>query len=308
MIAVARPKSDRSIVEVGRILSRFYRLSYLVFVLVLFFQCTSVAVFAAPQEWVLEQKQEANYLKVWLTEKAIAIATEPMGCHFVVKAPDYKVHCFRPKEKVEWIGEIADFNSIVLTSPWASIDPKQERRKIAKEALSKRVKVGESKICGLKCSKYLVRNTESYACDEILVADPILDFYKRLVFSPRLGSLPLRCYSYTRGQDLKRLPKSMSFQIDDSMLADLRSGKLLKLDTTSCKKIPYNPKDFAVPAGLKRKVDLIEVSYSPGQRDQIESMMDNIVFESKIGRDPSQSKSSSKSSGKSGESGKPVKP
>lgn len=277
---------------------RFFRLAaYLVSTLALFFNCASVGVFAAPQEWLLEQKQESNYLKVWLTEKAIAIATEPMGCHFVVKAPDYRVHCFRPKEKVEWVGEIANFNSIVLTSPWASIDPQQERRKMAKEALSKRVKVGESMICGLKCSKYVVRNTESYACDDISVAEPILDFYKRLVFSPRLGSLPLRCYSYTRGQDLKRLPKSMSFQIDDSMLADLRSGKLLKLDTTSCKKIPYNPKDFEVPAGLKRKVDLIEVSYSPGQRDQIESMMDNIVFESKVGRESSQNRSSGKSGG-----------
>ncbi|MBX9941720.1 MAG: hypothetical protein K2Y32_20815 [Candidatus Obscuribacterales bacterium] len=279
-------------------MGRFFRLAaYLVSTLALFFNCASVGVFAAPQEWLLEQKQESNYLKVWLTEKAIAIATEPMGCHFVVKAPDYRVHCFRPKEKVEWVGEIANFNSIVLTSPWASIDPQQERRKMAKEALSKRVKVGESMICGLKCSKYVVRNTESYACDDISVAEPILDFYKRLVFSPRLGSLPLRCYSYTRGQDLKRLPKSMSFQIDDSMLADLRSGKLLKLDTTSCKKIPYNPKDFEVPAGLKRKVDLIEVSYSPGQRDQIESMMDNIVFESKVGRESSQNRSSGKSGG-----------
>lgn len=245
------------------------------------------SVYAAPQEWLLEQQQESNYLKVWLTEKAIAIETKPMGCRFVVKAPDYKVHCFRPKEKVEWVGEIADFNSIVLTSPWASIDPRQEKEKMLKDASIKRIKAGESQICGLRCSKYIIKRTEIYACDDIAVSSPLLDFYKRLVFCPRLNSLPLRCYIYARGREWQRPSKSLSYQYDEHMLTDLRNGKLLRLDTMSCKKIPYNPRDFDVPVGLKRKVDLIEVSYSPGQREQIESMMDNMVFESKAARSSS---------------------
>jgi hypothetical protein len=229
--------------------------------------------FAAQTEWLLVQKHEARItLTVRLSEKAFRAEMQPHGCVILARHPDWKVHCFRPKEKVEWIGQIKDFSSMVMTNPYAV--PKQVER----FRLPSSFENGQQ--FGFKTRIYNTKTSSIVVADEIKVEPEICEVYSRLVSTPFFEAIPLYYEYFARGHAIS--VKSKENWINTGIANDIRQGKIVKLTTLSCKRVPYSAQDFQLPKGFERKVDLLDVSYSPGEREQIGDFIDSVGFESRL--------------------------
>ncbi|MBS1989857.1 MAG: hypothetical protein JSS83_05020 [Cyanobacteria bacterium SZAS LIN-3] len=227
------------------------------------------------EEWLVEQVHE-DRLKatIRVTRDAVALKANPFGCFFLAKAPDWKVHCYRPQEKLEWIGDMHEFSGIVMANPYATVKP---TRRGPPPAL-----IGQAIVSGLQCQTYRTFGGELQCCNEIAVDPKVVLFFNRLYGTPLVPSVPLEVTVNKAG---RQLPHSGKVNwIDTGIADDLRRGKIRTLKTVSCRKIPFDAKDFQAPSGFKRVVDLIEVSYSKDQRSEIDDMLNNVGFESDLGR------------------------
>lgn len=235
---------------------------------------SQMPVFAAQSEWLLVQKHEARItLTIRLSEKAFRAEMQPQGCVILARHPDWQVHCFRPKEKVEWIGQIKDFSSILMTNPYVVAKP-VARFKLPSSYLT------ETRF-GTKARIYDSKTSSIVVADEIKVGPEVCEIYSRLVGTPFFDGIPLYFEYFARGHNISA--KAKGNWINTSIASDIRRGKIVKLITLSCKKVPYNAQDFQIPKGFERKVDLVDVSYSPGDRAQITDFLDNAGFESRLG-------------------------
>ncbi|MDX1987968.1 MAG: hypothetical protein SFV17_14870 [Candidatus Obscuribacter sp.] len=239
--------------------------------------CLSLPLLAAagaqPTEWLVVQSHESKTdAVIHVTHDAVKLESKALGCTLLTRAPDWKVHCYRPLEKIEWIGDMGQFSGMVMSNPYAL--PKPTLRGPAPRC------VGETEMNGLKCKIYKGFASEVYCADSISVDPMVVLFFNRLYGTPLVPSVPL--YERTHKRADRDLVRRKTDWIDTGVASDLRGGRLVKLTTSSCKSVPYNAKDFEVPRGYKRKVDLIEVSYSKDQRQEITDMLDNVGFESNL--------------------------
>ncbi|MBX9941719.1 MAG: hypothetical protein K2Y32_20810 [Candidatus Obscuribacterales bacterium] len=234
---------------------------------------SQMPVFAAQSEWLLVQKHEARItLTIRLSEKAFRAEMEPQGCVILARHPDWQVHCFRPKEKVEWIGQIKDFSSILMTNPYVVSKP-VVRFTLPSSYVTERQFGAKTRIYNTKTSSIVV-------ADEIKVGPEVSEIYSRLVGTPFFDGIPFYFEYFAKGHSISA--KSKGNWINTSIADDTRRGKIVRLITLSCKKVPYNSQDFQLPKGFERKVDLVDVSYSPGDRAQISDFLDNVGFESRL--------------------------
>lgn len=239
--------------------------------------CLSLSSLAAagakPAEWLLVQNHESKTdAVIHVTHDAVKLESKALGCTLLTRAPDWKVHCYRPAEKIEWIGDMEQFSGIVMSNPYAVPKPTV----LGPEPRC----TGQTEVNGLKCKIYKGFSSEVYCADSISVDPMVVRFFNRLYGTPLVPSVPL--YERTQKRASRDLVRSKTDWIDTAVGSDLRGGRLVKLTTSACKQISYNAKDFEVPRGYKRKVDLIEVSYSKDQRQEITDMLDNVGFESRL--------------------------
>lgn len=236
---------------------------------------TGLDSFAHQNEWRIEQEGDnGQKLTMVVAEKAVRIEMPSMGFVIICKAPDWTVHCFRNDQKIEWYGPLEVFHAVQLTNPYAA--PEKGRGFLPfmpdeKKALA---------VCGLSTAGYHTRSA-SYVCSQEIAVDPmVVKFANRLHGSPLLPSVPLIIWHNRRGGNVA--PSKKTDWIDTGLTNDWRAGKIMMLHTTKVTKKPFDANDFAIPKGYKRKKDLIEVSYSPAQRLEINDLINNIGFEGNV--------------------------
>lgn len=206
--------------------------------------CLSFSFIAAagaqPAEWLVVQKHECKTdAVIHVTHDAVKLESKVLGCTLLTRAPDWKVHCYRPAEKIEWIGDMKQFSGMVMSNPYAL--PKPTLKSPALRC------TGETELNGMKCRIYSGLSSEVFCADAISVDPMVVQFFNRLYGTPLAPSIPLyeRTYKRTDRSPIRR----KTHWIDTSVGSDLRGGRLVKLTTSDCKQISYNAKDFEVPRG-----------------------------------------------------------
>ncbi|MBC8000197.1 MAG: hypothetical protein IAF58_19740 [Leptolyngbya sp.] len=205
---------------------------------------------------------------VW--HDGVKVVCYKLGCQFLTKAPDWKVLCYREPEKLEWIGLIDQFTGKVIANPFATAQPRQEP-----------VAIGTTKYCGLNCTTYQAEQGSKdllYAANEIPVAPQVANFLSRLYSTSNLSHIPVYRI-IDRGKALTaHREQSLKDAIRITATTDVRTGHIVKLQTNSCQKIPFSAKYCESPTGFKRTKDIIDVSYSSNQRDDIKDVFNEIGF------------------------------
>lgn len=217
---------------------------------------------------MLSQKEEdGGDFVVYVWRDGVKVTVTKMGCQVLACAPDWKVHCFRDREKIEWIGDMSQFSGVVMANPFAV--PK-------KSAFANFDFVGNGEYNGLRCAKYSTRQAAKnviYTAADIPVSPKVAELLSRLYYLPNMNGVPLyRCSDKGSGRRLK----TEVIGLDASN--DLRGGLSVKLQTSSCRQLPYNRLEFEVPRGYKRVSDVIEVTYSANKKEQFIEIFGNVGF------------------------------
>jgi hypothetical protein len=225
-------------------------------------------------EWIFSQKEDTAGLNtLYVTRDAVKIVNTHLGCHAIAKAPDWNVHCFQPKEKIEWIGKMDLFTGEVMINPYAI-------PKYRPVCPFKAVAQGTFK--GVKYKRYSVRKRELLlASSDIPVSPQAAEFLSRFYGTPYIQAVPLYSCEVLPGRNLRVSPQTP--WIDLGMTDDLRSGLRVNLDTQSCKQVAYNAADFELPHNFKRIADLVSVTLSGDKKSQFSEMLDSVGFTSELG-------------------------
>lgn len=233
------------------------------------FQCLGAALAAGakePVEWLLVQKEDSCGIDtLYITHDAIKIVNSRLGCQIVAKSPDWKVHCFQPRDKSEWIGKMEYFSGRAMLNPYFS--PPQVLQLVSQSAASGTYK-------GLSYTKYGGQGSSVYFARDILVSKKIGEFLARFYDSPYAVAVPI--YSTTLLSGNTKL--ATKAEVNGEMAKDLRTGLRVNLETVSCKKIPYNSADFDTPTNFKRSGDIVSVTLSGDKKSQFNEMLNNVGF------------------------------
>lgn len=249
------------------------------FALVALSSSTSLSVSAVesqiPREWILVQNADGSGLNtVYVTDDAVKIVNTHLGCHMIIKAPDWKVHCFQLKEKIEWVGKLDQFSGEIMLNPYSQ--PRMP------STFPLRV-VGTGTLKGLRFKKYSIRtNALLLVADQISITPQAAEFISRFYGSPYVQAVPL--YSCTLLQGKKLTASTPNPWMDLGVTNDLRSGLRINLETQSAKKVAYNAADFETPRNYKLTADLMSVTLSRDKKSQFNDMLDNVGFTSTLGR------------------------
>ena len=229
----------------------------------------------APAEWILVQNEDGSGLNtVYVTRDAIKIVNAHLGCQMLVRAPDWKVHCFQQKEKVEWIGNLEQFSGDIMINPYST--PTRPA------AVPVKV-IGSGTIKGLRYLKYPVnRNQIFLAAEELHISPQAADFISRFYGTPYVQGVPLYSCTFLKGEKLNA--SQLNPWIDMGMTNDLRTGLRVNLETQSGKKVPYNAADFQLPRNYKRSVSLSSVALSGDKKSQFSDMLDSVGFTTDVGK------------------------
>ncbi len=228
-----------------------------------------------PAEWILVQNVDGSGLNtLYVCHDAVKIINKHLGCQMLVKAPDWKVHCFQQKEKMEWIGSLDHFSGEAMFNPYST--PRRPA------AVPLRV-VGTGALKGLRYIKYPVRNNALLlVAKDIDVPQQAAEFISRFYGSPYVQALPI--YSCTLLKGGKLNASVINPWMDLNMTDDLRSGLRVNLETQSAKKVAYNAADFETPRNYKHTADLISVTLSVDKKSQFNDMLDNVGFTTSVGK------------------------
>jgi len=211
---------------------------------------------------------------LYVTHDAVKIINTHLGCHMLVKAPDWNVHCFQLKDKIEWIGKLDQFSGEVMLNPYSA--PRLPA------AVPLRV-VGTGTLKGLRYKKYPVRNNALLlVARDISITPQAAEFISRFFGSPYVPEVPLYSCTLLKGEKLNA--SAQNPWMDLGVTNDLRKGLRVDLETRSSKKVTYNAADFETPRNYKRIADLISVTLSGDKKSQFNDMLDNVGFTSTLGR------------------------
>lgn len=221
-----------------------------------------------PKMWLLSQKEEdSGDFLVYVWRDGVKVTVTKMDCQVLACAPDWKVHCFRDKERIEWVGAMSQFSGVVMANPFAVAKP---------SALANLDFVGNGEYNGLHCAKYSTRQAAKnvlYTARDIPASPKVSEFLSRLYYLPNMNGVPLyRCSDKGSGRRLKT--EVIGLDVGN----DLRSGLSVKLQTNSCRQLPFDRLKFEAPRGYKRVTDVIQVTYSANKKDQFVEIFGNVGF------------------------------
>jgi hypothetical protein len=246
------------------------RLTAIAIVIALSLPLIAVSAKSNKVEWLLVQdKLDIGEHLAYVAPDAVKIVSKKCGYQLLVRAPDWKVYCFRPNEKLLWIGNLRDFSGIVMMNPAATV----------KQKIANVLPAGEGTINGLKCTNFTdpgTKNIEVMAASEIQVCPQVAELACRYFGSPSQKQYPL--YYRVHGKKSVALLNKRSMWFDPNGLRDTRTGALVRLNTRSGKQVPYNAADFDYPHGYKTVTDIKQVTYSREQKKEMESLLDDIGF------------------------------
>lgn len=226
-----------------------------------------------PQQWhLLQNSEEMGKVDILLTYDAVRIHAQKQNFYALIKSPDWKVHCYRDNEKLEWIGDLKIFSGLVMVNPFSVPRP----FKIIETPTGER-----GTLKGLNYAKYSTGpGKDNYICatSDIKVAPQVAEFIARLYNMPNTNLLPI--YRSTK-QPFARLKRNKNAPIAANLVdvgTELRTDALEKLSTISWQKTPYQPKSFAYPKGYTLVPDVVRITYSADSKSELNEMLDNIGF------------------------------
>ncbi|MBK9206668.1 MAG: hypothetical protein IPL73_30505 [Candidatus Obscuribacter sp.] len=226
-----------------------------------------------PQAWhLIQNNEEMGKVDILLTHDAVRMYSHKQKFYVLTKSPDWKIHCYRDEEKIEWIGELKTFSCLVMGNPFLVAKPYN----VIKAPAGQR---GNFK--GLNYAKYSTGpGQDNYICatPDIKISSQVAEFIARYYNLPNTDLIPLyRCSKQAVGQNTRDNKSQMPFN-SRTIVPDLRTGVVVKLSTVSWQKIPYQAKDFAYPKGYKPVPDVVRITYSADSQNQLNEMLDTIGF------------------------------
>lgn len=231
----------------------------------------------APSEWIIQQNEDGSGLNsVYVTNDAVKIVNTHLGCQMIIKAPDWKIHCFQTKEKIEWVGKLEQFSGDSMINPYSTP---------SRPAAAPLEVIGTGTMKGLQYLKYPVnRSAILVVAKDIHIAPQAADFISRFYGSPYVQAMPLYSCAFLKGEKLNASQQKNPW-IDMGMTNDLRTGLRVNLETLSSKRVAYNAADFELPRNYKRTVSLTAVTLSGDKKSQFRDMLDSVGFTTNVGKD-----------------------
>ncbi len=197
---------------------------------------------------------------IYITDEAVRIKNNTGNFILVAKAPDWKITCFRTDRKVYWQCDLNRFNGVMLIN--ACVPPHDPEKPTF---------LGEQKYKGFDCRCYKTRkNSLVYGAKNIKISSKVADVLCRYLFVPGIKEIPLFESSAIEGK-YKHKEWFDAHRYKDFLQ---RTPVITKSITT----VAYDPKDFAVPPGLKLMKSPTDVSYSAANRNDLESMIEGVGF------------------------------
>jgi len=206
---------------------------------------------------------------VTVSHDAVKIVNAKYDCQIVMVAPEWKVHCFNPKQKLEWVGPIDIFKGGLLCSPFANTEADPDELKFG----------GNGKMRGFGYSLYFDPEcplSQTCGADEIAVAKPVAYLLCRFFGVPLIPKVPLHSSLYL-GKRAPGEPPSKKTGFDE-LADDKRTGAVTMLSTSSWKKSPYCAADFKLPRGYTHVGTPAEVIYTGDRNSGLIDMIDGVGF------------------------------
>ncbi len=232
------------------------------------------ATAAAPgEEWVLEQYFDSNgKITVYIAANAVAIYNHESKYKAVVKAPDWKIHFFRPEQKTEWTGEIAKFNGKMLSDPMGNNSSNYSQLSAGTDG----------QMQGLKYIIYSNKSKANYylwGASQINTAPQVTEFLCRYYDCPLTNKVPL-FFCQTK---VSNTPERKSVWLDTDVIRSNRTGTIIKFKTLSWKKTSYQVADFDQPKNYTQVGALTSISFSPTQKQIFTEALDGLGFTTEQG-------------------------
>lgn len=221
-------------------------------------------------EWILQQHSDTNgNVTVYVSRDAVKIVSLDWGYQLLAKAPSWTIHCFRPKEKIEWLCNLAHFNGTMLVSPVYGGEANKDRVHPFEHGVMQ----------GLHFTNYAKsRQSQSklFLANDIDVSAEAANFICRFSNSPNAGKVPLYWGAFKERSAGESSKGSDGWIGRMDFAEDKRSGLVAALATKSWKKQPFNPLDFEYPHAYKVVSKLNQITYSDTQRQTINEMFDDM--------------------------------
>jgi hypothetical protein len=221
----------------------------------LFAGATNKAI-AAPKEIVVTQLDNT----ISLTDDAVRIKNKTGNFILVAKAPDWKITCFRTDRKVYWQTDLNRFTGLMLLNSCVPPHDPVEATFL-----------GPKKYKGYDCLCYKSRKGMIvYGAKNIKVSSKVAELLCRYLFMPNIKEVPL----------FESSSKAETYQHKDWFDAHRYKDFMQRtpVTTISIATKTYDPKDFVVPAGLKKMSQPTDVSYSDANKSDLEGMIEGVGF------------------------------
>lgn len=197
---------------------------------------------------------------IYLTDEAVKIKNNTGNFILVAKAPDWKVTCFRTDRKVYWQSDLNRFSGVMLLHPCVS----------AKDPIQAKL-LGEKKYKGYDCVYYQSKKGMLvYGAKNIRIPSKVAELLCRYFFLPSIKEIPL--FESTASEEKYQQKEWFDAHRYKDFLQ--RTPVATKSITTKA----YDPKDFAIPPGLKKMKLPTEVSFSDANRNDLEGMIEGVGF------------------------------
>lgn len=228
--------------------------------------------FAAPalakNEWVFETLHtgSGSYL-YYVTDDAIKLENTGNGGIAVCTAPTWKISCFRPSDKLEFITDLKNFDKSLILSILPQHTP---------FAVTKSKWLQAESLKGLLCDKILLPDGSIYWTPRgIKTAPQISEVVARYFNSANIPAFPVQTLraevKLTPAQQKKDAEKRKKSAVPwlNFKTMDRNNSERLTVKLKGWKKVPYKASDFEYPKGYKRTNDLKDVIISAAYRNDL---------------------------------------
>lgn len=232
------------------------------------FTFTSATPALAKNEWVFETLHDGTgSYRYYVTDDAIKLENTGNGGIAVCTAPTWKISCFRPSDKLEFITDLKNFDKSLVMST----RPQQTPRPVTK---SKWLQAESLK--GLSCDKILLPDGSiNWTPKEMKTAPQVSEVVARYFNSANIPAIPIQTLraevKLTPAQqkkDAERRKKSAVPWLNFKSMQRDDSARLI-VELKDWKKVPYKASDFVYPKGYKRTNDLKDVIISAAYRNDL---------------------------------------
>ncbi|MBX9938592.1 MAG: hypothetical protein K2Y32_05035 [Candidatus Obscuribacterales bacterium] len=223
--------------------------------------------------WVLDYKHfGTGSYRVLLAKNAVKLVNLTSGTVTISRAPEWKISCTNPADKLEWRGSLDYFSPASLSN----ISKMPFNRSKDKES-------GRERVRGLTCKVYVsAEGNHTWLPEDFKTAPQVGHLVCRYFNMPLTDVVPVRFLkaraldnmnvrAVNKAKFEKEMPW-MGFERPCNQLA----GKY-GLDLTKCSQVPFRESEFQYPKGMKQTKSLKEVLISNQQKKDFADLVDALA-------------------------------